>query len=97
MITFTKDIENFKLSEDKNFEIVIGQVKGRGGLSIKIVKTYPETLYAMDLVSHENGEIYSGYYQKINWWSMGFRKVDGKWYFYRPSTLSIRKPVKDKK
>jgi len=92
-ISFTKDIEIFNFSENRNFEIVIGLVKSTFGLTLKIVRTSKGIKFAKDLINHNTGILYAGSYRDRNISSYYWRRHNNGTIVKGISKILIRLPV----
>jgi hypothetical protein len=92
MITFTKNIELFEIDDTKNFEIFIGTIPNRYGLSVKIVKTSNDVKFSHDLINEKTGKVEGGRYLDRTIYNFAFRQAPDKFHWIR-STTKVRKPI----
>jgi hypothetical protein len=92
MITFTNNIELFEADNNKNFEIFIGTIPNKYGLSVKILKTSNDIKFSYDLIDEKTGKVVGCRYVDRTIYNFAFRQAPDKFRWLR-STTKVRKPI----
>ena len=86
MISFTKDIVTFIPDRNKKLERVFGLMPNRYGLSLMIFLTKNKIKFSKDLIDHDTGEKFEGYYKDLYVYNFAYRQSPERFHWIRNRT-----------